>query len=163
MNVNEGTLDEEFGGRKWELVVKSLNEFREEKTDTKTAEKAEKAKKQDAEDDAALLTALDKLDRPGNGVSRQSVMEESRLTKPRMGRAVTRLVEARIVKELPASEFKGRVGNNAERPCIGLRREKNTPVMEQGNIMSQNMFRPDSALPLDVPGTSEHQVAASPP
>jgi hypothetical protein len=72
LDVNEGVMDEDFGGRVWETTVAPAGDVRRQEQGERKREKdAVKAADRDA-DDAALLAALDTADpeRRGYGVRR---------------------------------------------------------------------------------------------
>lgn len=104
LDIDEGIVDDNFQGRKWTVAVSTSTESRAAVKEDKEEVKQQKASEQDRKDDAALLKALDKLDEDGSGRGYNRIQVESRLSDARMARAVTRLKDEKIVKELKVKE-----------------------------------------------------------
>jgi replicative DNA helicase len=70
VNIEEGALDENFGGRSWEVAVHTSEDVREYAEGARQTRQQEK----DRADDAALLNALDALARDGQRSTPRSGM-----------------------------------------------------------------------------------------
>jgi hypothetical protein len=117
VDVSEGELDDDFGGRRWDVTVRSGAEARRTRTSKSKQEKQEKQVQQDEADDAAVLAALDRLDPNCHGVSRNSTQVEARLSDARMSRAVRRLAQKAVIREVTVQ---AKTGKGAKRPASGL-------------------------------------------
>jgi hypothetical protein len=119
LDVDEGQLDDDFSGRRWNVSVMTAGASREKQEDAREDHKAERQKAKDKDDDTALLRALDRLDPQREGAGYTKVREAARLDSARMTRAVDRLSTEGLIEEL---EIKIAIGNTAKRGGRGIRR-----------------------------------------
>ena len=119
LDVAEGQLDDDFGGRRWEVTVMTAGDSRAAQKDAREDQKAERQKQKDKADDTALLLALDTLDPQRKGAGYTKAREGARLDSARMTRAVARLAGEGLLEEL---EIEIVVGNGAKRTVKGIRR-----------------------------------------
>jgi replicative DNA helicase len=117
LDIEEGVLDENFSGRRWEVTVATTAEVREAARDARRSAQAV----DDHADDAALLLALDRLAGPEGVAVFTTVRQAARLSPDRMIRAVLRLREAGLVEETEATTMTGR-NLKVSRTVKGLRR-----------------------------------------
>jgi replicative DNA helicase len=118
-DVDEGVIDEDFCGRKWEVSLAPVGELRQQERQTREAARQEAQAQKDRDDDDAVMRALDALDPQGRGVSYNRAQTEARLPDKRMERAAGRLERAGIIRGV---QVDAQVGNGATRRSRGLRR-----------------------------------------
>jgi hypothetical protein len=117
LNVDEGTIDRDFRGRKWEVSLTTASAVRQEQESERAEGKRQKQAAQDQQDDAAVLAALDQLDREHRGASSNRVQDAASLSDARMLRAVLRLKAANVVQETTVVVT---IGSGARRTVKGL-------------------------------------------
>jgi hypothetical protein len=120
VDVDEGKLDEEFGGRKWEVVVRAAADVRQEVAAVGDTDKVRQQASKDRADDDAVMSALDRLQQGDQPTTYHRVWKESRLSEARMQRAVTRLRAAGLIEE---TTVVAALGKGGKRPVRGLRRK----------------------------------------
>jgi AAA domain len=160
LDVEEGVIDENFAGRKWEVVVASASEAREETEEFGDTKQREKQSRQDKSDDGAILNALDLLSKPlasvtktrgrkkrektvrghteMQAVTRNTVITHARLSKSRGERSIQRLLTAGIIEEMEVTVMSG-PNRSAARKFMGIRR----PKVNDGND-GLGIFNPDT-------------------
>jgi replicative DNA helicase len=124
VDIHEGVIDDNFGGRTWDVSVTTATQARQSAEDEREQEKKEATAQKDQQDDMALLGALDKLDPMGNGAGYNQVQGQSRLSDTRMLRSTIRLKEQRIIED---AQVKVIIGSGAERKAKGLKRRPEEP------------------------------------
>jgi hypothetical protein len=118
VDVDEGVIDEDFGGRRWAVSVCTGTQEREADQKQKQEEKEAKRQHQEREDETRLLAALDQLDTSGQGAPYQRVASLSGLSRFRMSSAFERLLAGGTVSRIPGLQVE--VGNGAKRPAVGI-------------------------------------------
>src|SRR5262249_8193221 len=107
-------------GRRWDVTVNTAGEERTAAKDRKAEAKTAARQAQLKADDAALLTALDKLAGSARcAVSYVDVRAQCGLSRDRMKDAFARLLADRIVRR---ATVKATIGNGAERDSLGIQR-----------------------------------------
>lgn len=119
LDIDEGTLGDDFTGRKWEVELRTFDEVKEGKQARATEKRTEKRRRDDDDDDRKVMGAVDRLDGDRKGAGVEKVRAETRLSKNRMKRAVERLVTQQQLERCTAIV---EIGNDAEKECKGVRR-----------------------------------------
>jgi hypothetical protein len=120
LEIDEGVVGEDFGGRFWNVRVSTGAEQRQ--TDQSLAEQKRKEKEhqRDREDDMAVMGKVDELSRESNGVAGYTkVRDQVGLSGPRMERSVVRLVKKELLEETVWHYVSG---NGTKKQGKGLRR-----------------------------------------
>jgi replicative DNA helicase len=119
LDIDEGAIDEDFRGRRWDVTLKTASEFRESFRTQKDADKAEAKVRKNNDDDRKVLTALDRLDPNRQGAGCNQIRVEADIPKERMQRSVRRLREEGILEPV---EVTATAGNGAKLEAEGVRR-----------------------------------------
>jgi hypothetical protein len=120
VDVDEGILDDDFSGRKWDVTARTASDSRSMQTQAKTERKAAEQSEKDRAHDAKVLQAIDQLDPRREGTSVKAVRTIARLNADDMDRAIFRLTTEGVIEEIP--DFKITAGKGAKRSARGIRR-----------------------------------------
>jgi replicative DNA helicase len=123
VDVEEGIVDEQFGGRTWTVNLATGQDARTVAADEKEAARRKRQERKDKADDAAVLNAIDKLAGEDGIAKRTEVKAVANLNSEKMTRAVVRLTEAELIEEVGTT---AKIGKNktTNREVPGLRRTR---------------------------------------
>lgn len=118
VNVYEGRLEDDFGGRTWRVEVLQPSDARAINKDARAAEKQRKSTRQQRDDESTALAVIDKLDPHRCGMAtltkiRQRCKDEN-ISRDRTDRALERLVDQGILQE---TEVQVEGGKRARQPA----------------------------------------------
>ena len=142
VDVEEGQLNEDFTGRKWEVSIQVGGAARRAEKVEKINAKAEKERQRKAADETAFLAALSQLAPHGEAVPYQRVHDHAGTSRPRTSAAFERLIAGGIVERMTVEVT---VGNGANRQAAGVRRkpdEDGERLFEHAEHASGHMFQP---------------------
>jgi hypothetical protein len=120
VDVDEGQLDEHFGGRRWQIGVTTAGESRTAQAVTRDEKRRAAKDAKDRADDGAVLVALDRADPDRAGCGYTRLRQRCGLGGEAMGRAVARLIDEGIIEDVP--EYTVSTGGGGVRSARGIRR-----------------------------------------
>jgi hypothetical protein len=156
LDIDEGTIGDDFSGRKWEVSIMTANEAREAQADAGDAKKRRKQERQDKADDTKLLNALDRLDPKKEGFGYTKVRESARLPNERMTRAVERLVDGETIDEIDLTIT---IGSRAKRIVKGLKRRSPSGPSGPSGLFQGS---PDGPIGGGIPSGQDSPIGGSP-
>jgi hypothetical protein len=121
LNVNEGTIDDDFRGRKWELTVATASEAIVTERTNKQNEKEQAAADKDREHQARLLSELDAMDPNRRGVSQYSLKLMLKMNSTTFDRTIELLKRGGLVNAEPVYAT---TPNGGTRSVKGIRRTR---------------------------------------
>lgn len=120
LDIDEGVIDDDFRGRRWEVSFQNPTEARQGKGAQKEEEKKAKKRKAEADEEARFMGELDRLDPEKRGAGLRQVRDAAGMSGDKVGRVVQRLVAAGLLVEI--GSLKIPIGSNASRTVEGVRR-----------------------------------------
>jgi AAA domain len=121
LDIEEGTLTEDFGGRMWEVAVRTSGDERDGQADTRRSEKDRSQRQQVREDGTMILCLIDRIADSFGVAVYSHVRAESHLSNDRLIRALNALIRDGRIEEVEAEIATGR-GKKVRREVRGLRR-----------------------------------------
>lgn len=115
LDIDEGVIDDQFGGRKWEATVTPYGEAqRQRQVDRDEAKQAQRSA-----DEQAVMTMIDKLVDIDGTATQTKVRQGSGISRDRTDAALERLRQSRLIEEY---QTRVAAGNKATRPATAYRR-----------------------------------------
>jgi len=97
LTIDEGVLDENFQGRKWDVTVSTAVQARENRDAEKAAELNAKAQQRNSADDQTVMTTIDRLADDGDSTTTR-IRNASALSRARTDAALERLRLAKLIE-----------------------------------------------------------------
>jgi hypothetical protein len=119
VDVDEGVLTDDFDGRHWKVKVQPAGDARHDEALKRDDQKKQKHERQQRDDEAKLLSTLDRLDPDRQGCGTERLGATAGLNWRAVRGAVARLVAEGLLVEWPV---KVTAGNGATRLANGVRR-----------------------------------------
>lgn len=138
VDIDEGQLGTDFGGRHWTESVESGTDAKQSQTDEKQAAKKESALRRDNEDDLAVMRSIDN---DGGRATFSRVRAMSGVQGDRLTRALERLAGAGIIAPV-AVEYES--GNGAKKSAKGFKRIGEKGNGGYGGLTADNSSAPPS-------------------
>lgn len=138
IDVDEGRLDEDFGGRRWGVTVKTASDSMADAKQASEEAKRRARQERNRSDDDKLLECLDRLDPDRKGFGCEKLIGELKgeLSKDRTKDAVERLRKEGIVEYVP--DFVVEIGSGATKPAKGIRRPPRGPSKPSDDHRSEH-------------------------
>jgi replicative DNA helicase len=147
VDADEGILQDDFSGRKWEVMVNNAAETRQEVAAADSQKQDETKRDKIKRDANQLFQTLERLDPRRQGLSYQKAKDAAHLGTVSMGRAVLFLVEQDQAEEIP--ELAVAIGSKAKRTVKGLR-------LKTPSAASLDAMPDEWEVPLDHPDETNH-------
>ncbi len=129
VDVDEGTLQADFSGRRWDVTVTPRSNALEQRRAEKEHDKKRTKLKEHQDEEAEFLRALDSLDREGNGTTMKAIRTTTGFTAERYNSVRARLIRQEAIE---AATVKVKIGNGGERHHEGIRRKAEHGEHESG-------------------------------
>lgn len=120
VRVSEGVLDEQFGGRKWEVNVQSADTAKADHAVERERAKSDAARKKLQEEERLTLEAIDfEVESGQPGANSARIKMKTGFSGTKVKDVVERLLELQAIEEI---EFEKPSGNGAMKSVTGYRR-----------------------------------------
>lgn len=120
VDIAEGLTDHSFGGRWWEVTVRTASEGRAERATDREEKKRQKTRDAIAAEQADVLKAIDAEVVAGNpGATRNKIRERTGMSGAKVNETTAALIEDGAIESV---EFNATIGSNAKRAVTGYRR-----------------------------------------
>lgn len=116
LDINEGVIGDEFGGRRWEVEVLTSEQSREAQQGAKADKQAETKSAKDKADDAEFLLMVDRLDPRGDGFSFNKVKDAVGWSGTKAKLVLARLTFTKAIEEISGFKVGGKLATGIRRP-----------------------------------------------
>ncbi len=119
VRIEEGTTDDHFLGRFWDVKVLTLDKAKETKFDEREGVRREVYRKKSDHDKAEVLLAIDAELTMHDAATKTALRDRTGFNTVKLNETLIALTEAGLVEEI---EFEKVIGNSAKRMTKGFRR-----------------------------------------
>ncbi len=121
LHIEEGTVDENFAGREWNVTVQTRNEALDDHIERRESQKRETERKKIMQAETSVLLAIDAEVKSGKPAATKTEIK-SRIDggfKTKVGEIISGLLRSGAIVE---TEFVKATGNGAKTSCTGYQR-----------------------------------------
>jgi hypothetical protein len=120
LHIEEGTVDEHFGGREWNVTVQTRSEFQEDRAAQTETKRREQIRQRKVEAEAAVLDAIDQENESaGRPATQSQIKGTTGLSTQKVKDLLAALIEDGVIEE---TTFEKLAGNRAKQRVKGYRR-----------------------------------------
>jgi len=120
LDIDEGTLGDDFTGRKWDVSLMTASQCHEAQSQADSERRTYAQVEKDKADEAKFLIELDRLDSDRRGVSKAKLKAVVGFGTDKMIRIETRLIDEGIIETVPG--FQVETPNGGKKSAVGFRR-----------------------------------------